>query len=80
MSVDGHIQSCGCAACSFELRLRQSKEEELPINLKFELDRFCSSLKRSPYAEASLKRNFAKKIRRFIRDRIFESTAGSKPV
>ena len=39
--------------------------ENMNPNIKFELDRFCSSLKRSPYAEASLKRNFLKKIRRF---------------
>ena len=45
-------------------------EQELPIELKFEIDRFCSSLKRSPYAEAGLKRNFAKRIRRFIRQEI----------
>ena len=39
--------------------------EDMNPNIKFELDRFCSSLKRSPYAEASLKKNFLKKIRRF---------------
>lgn len=40
--------------------------EDMAPDIKFALDRFSASLKCSPYAEAGLKRNFAKKIRRFI--------------